>query len=48
MLSAKKVSNNSQINIDDIQELPVNNEIESTENLEETELIEQNTSNTEE
>ena len=42
------LSNNSQINIEDIQELPVNNEIDSTENLEETELIEQDTSNTEE
>jgi len=42
------LSNNSQINIEDIQELPVNNEIDSKENLEETEPIEQDTSNTEE
>ena len=41
------LSNNSQINIEDIQELPVN-KIDSTENLEETEPIEQDTSNTEE
>ena len=41
------LSNNSQINIEDIQELPVN-EIDNTENLEETEPIEQDTSNTEE
>ena len=42
------LSNNSQINIEDIQELAVNNEIDSTENLEETEPIKQDTSNTEE
>tara|TARA_Y100000996_G_scaffold231152_1_gene181954 strand:- start:107 stop:1342 length:1236 start_codon:yes stop_codon:yes gene_type:complete len=42
------LSNNSQINIEDIQELPVNNEIDSTENLEETEPIEQDTSFAEE
>jgi hypothetical protein len=41
------LSNNSQINIEDIQELPVN-EIDNTENLEETEPIEQDTSITEE
>ena len=41
------LSNNSQINIEDIQELPLN-KIDSTENLEETEPIEQDTSNTEE
>ena len=42
------LSNNSKINIDDIQELPVNNQIDSTENLEETEPIEQDTDTTEE